>query len=222
MTKLFVAALLIFSSLTSSAQKFSDSLYAKTSFLRFNAIGLADVTDLNISFGAEKKISKRSSFALDLGYIPYSQLFADKSVSGFIVRPAYRFFPAESLFLIEVELHFKQVSHDMEDWLGRDIVNGIASYEQYMDFKLRRTVWGAHLKAGRQYYLSNRFWLELYLGLGVHFRRYTIANNRNQQYQVTTNFTIVNTGQTEKLLALPAGVRLLYRLDKRAATHPKR
>jgi len=91
-----------------------------------------------------------------------------------------------------------------------------------MTFPLRKRVIGAHFKAARQYYVSNRFWLEIYLGIGLNFRKYTIANNPRMTYQVNDLFTPIATNRTEAVPALPAGFRILYRLDKLMVTHPKR
>jgi len=118
--KLIVSIFLVFFWHGSTAQKFSDSLYDKTTFLRFNPLGLADFNDVNLSFGVEKKITKKSSVALDASFVFHSQSFRDISnrSRGFILRPAYRFFPSNSKFLLEIQLHYKQVTHRMTDWVG--------------------------------------------------------------------------------------------------------
>lgn len=221
MIRIFIAVLLCSVPVTLSAQRFPDSLYANTTLLRFNPFALVPLYDLNISFGVEQKISKKSSFALDLGYVPYSEQFSRKRANGFVIRPAYRFFPNGNRFFLEAELHYKQVTQKMADWIGRDVVNNVPAYEEYVEFKLRKKVWGAHLKLGRQYYISNRLWLEFYLGFGVHYRRYSVINYPGSQYQIPNVFNFVMTGQTETLAALPAGLRILYRIDKPNVTHPK-
>lgn len=199
------------------AQKFSDSLFSTTSFIRFNPLGLVDVNDLNVSFGAEKRFSEKSSVALDLGYIFYDEKFRYQGrTHGIILRPAYRFFPGESLFFVEAELHYKLVTHRITDWVGRGVVNDVPAYFQYTRFRLRKEVLGIHVKAGRQYYLSDKIWLELYLGIGVHFRKYRIANHPDWQYELGGDFprraTVMN--RTDVLPAVPGGVRILYRLSR--------
>ncbi|RYF86911.1 MAG: DUF3575 domain-containing protein [Chitinophagaceae bacterium] len=216
--RIFVAVIMLISFMSAlKAQKFPDSLSATTAFARLNPLGLVDISDMNLSVGAEKRFSNRSSVALDVAYIFFSQRFHDRGrTSGVMLRPAYRFFPGKKYFFLETELQYKLVTHRYTDWVGKDVENGVASYEEYMNFRLRKQVLGVHLKAGRQFNLSDKLWLEIYLGVGVHFRKYRIANHRDWRYVVDDNFSIdpVVTGETDVVAALPAGLRFLYRLSK--------
>lgn len=216
MIRLFATITLITACCYCCAQKFPDTLSATTTFIRFNPLGFADVDDMNISFGIEKRVTKKSSFGLDLGYIFFSESVNRKSeyTHGFIFRPAYRFFPGKSLFFVEGEFHYKQVTHKMIDWVGRDAVNNVASYEEFATFRLRKVTVGGNVKAGRQYRLSNRFWMELYLGLGLRIREYSIVNEPRSAYQVSNTFAIVSTHDPHLTLAMPAGLRILYRVSK--------
>lgn len=200
-----------------NAQQFPDSLSATTAFVRFNPLGLADISNMNLSVGAEKRLSKRSSVALDFAYIFYSHRFNDEgNARGIMLRPAYRFFPGNGYFFVESELQYKLATHRMVDWVGKGVVNNVASYEEYMQFRLRKQVLGVHVKAGRQYHLTNKLWMEIYLGVGVHFRKYWVANHPDWRYGIDNDFSIEQpfTGDTQVLFALPAGLRFLYRLSK--------
>ncbi|MBL7700166.1 MAG: DUF3575 domain-containing protein [Chitinophagaceae bacterium] len=200
----------------SYAQKFPDSLSATTSFIRFNPLGLVDLNDMNISLGVEKRITKRSSFAFDAGFIFYSLWMRDQTRrnTGFILRPSYRFFPGKSYLFLEAELHYKQVTHELTDWVGRAAINDVPSYEEFMNFRLKKTAIGSHIKIGRQYNVSDRLWLEIYLGLGVHYRKYKVADDPRMRYIVNDLFFEVNTNDADLLPAVPAGLRLLYRLSR--------
>src|SRR6478672_9113548 len=104
------------------AQQFSDTLDRGTNFIRFNPLNLTDVSEPNISFGAERRITDNISLALDAGYIVYSNRFHDLGrSSGFIVRPAVRYFPNKSRIFFEGELHYKQATHHLHDWIGREV-----------------------------------------------------------------------------------------------------
>lgn len=199
------------------AQKFSDTLYATTAFIRFNPLGLIDVNDLNLSIGVEKRFSAKSSVAFDFAYLIYDVKFRDQGKTrGIMLRPAYRLFTGESFFFIEGELHYKLVTHRIIDWVGRGVVNNVPSYFEYTRFRLRKEVFGVHLKAGRQYNVSEKIWLEVYLGIGIHFRQYRIANHPDWQYDLGGDFPRQGSvmGKTDVLPAIPAGLRVLYRLSK--------
>jgi hypothetical protein len=214
--KIITTALIALAVSTLHAQKFSDTLSRKDAFLRFNPLGLIDANDMNFSIGAEKRIGDKFSVALDVAYIFYSDFFDDEgNTKGFIIRPAARFFPGGGKFFLETELHYKQSTHRLWDWIGRDAVNNVPAYEQLLSVRLRKKVWGAHIKVGRLIPVTNRLWFELYLGIGPHFRTYQIVDHPEMVYQVNHFFNTVFTGDTEKLVALPAGFRLLYRISER-------
>ena len=211
--KSFTAFLLVVFSNFADAQKLPDTLIKGNTFIRFNALGLADISEPNISFGVEKRIGKRISLAFDAAYIVYSERFHSSGrSSGFILRPAMRYYPDNSRIFLEAELHYKQHTHHIRDWIGHDIVEGVPSYEVFEAFRLRKKVVGPHLKMGRLIPVTQRLWLEAYIGLGVHFRKYTVVGNPDLIYRFNQNFNEVTTGETVRLMAFPAGWRVLYRL----------
>jgi len=195
------------------AQKLSDTLTEGNTFLRFNIANIVDVSEPNISFGAERRISDHFSLALDAGYILMSQQFRDNgNSSGFIIRPAVRYFPEKSKIFFEAELHYKQHTHHLADWIGRDVVAGVPAYEEYRDFRLRKQVIGPHLKFGAVMPVKKRLWFEFYVGIGIHWRKYTVVEGRDLAYRFNQQFETISTGNTEKLVAMPIGWRILYRL----------
>jgi hypothetical protein len=195
------------------AQKLSDTLTTGSTLLRFNIINLVDVSEPNISFGAERRISGRLSLALDAGYIVHSQRFHDIGrSSGFIIRPAVRYFPEKSRIFLEAEVHYKQHTHHIHDWIGRDVVAGVPAYQEYKEFRLRKQVIGPHFKFGTLIPVNNRFWFEFYVGVGIHFRKYSVVGEKNVVYTFNQDLQTVTTGDSKTLVAVPVGWRILYRL----------
>jgi hypothetical protein len=195
------------------AQKFPDTLAPGNTFLRFNVVNLADVSEPNISFGAERRISNHISLAMDASYIVMSQRFHDLGrSSGFIIRPGARYFPDKGKIFFEAELHYKQHTHHIHDWIGRDIAGGVAAYEEYKEFRLRKQVIGIHLKFGRLIPITNRLWMEAYIGVGPHFRKFTVVEEKSLVYNFELLYENVTTGETESLVAIPMGCRILYRI----------
>jgi hypothetical protein len=176
-------------------------------------MNLADVSEPNISFGAERRISKHVSLAMDASYIVMSQRFHDLGrSSGFIIRPAVRYFPEKSGIFLEAELHYKQHTHHIHDWVGRNIAGGVPAYEEYKAFRLRKQVIGMHLKFGRLMPVTNRLWLEFYIGVGPHFRKFTVVEQKDLVYNFELIYENLSTGETERLVAIPMGCRILYRI----------
>jgi hypothetical protein len=212
MRTILFAVLVIIFCLETAGQMTSDTLIPGDMFFRFNPTTLIDLSETNISVGFERKMSDHISIALDGGYIFYSDRFHTQGrCSGFIIRPAIRYFPVHSKVFAEVEFHYKQHIHYINDWLGHDAVEGIPAYEEYSKFRMRKQVTGIHVKAGRLIPVTHRLWIELYLGIGIHFRKYTIIDEPHSVYSFNQDFTDVTTGQKERLIAMPAGGRLLYR-----------
>ena len=196
-----------------NAQQLPDTLARCNTFLRFNIINLLDFSEPTLSFGAETRINPRVSLALDAGYILMSQRFREHGTSsGFVLRPAVRYFPENTKIFFECELHYKQHTHHINDWLGRDISGGVPAYQEYRQFRLRKQVMGLHLKFGTLIPITNRMWFELYVGVGPHFRKFTVVEQKDFVYNFELIYENVNTGETERLVAVPMGCKLLFRL----------
>lgn len=215
--KCYFFMLMMAASVSAHARLFGDTIKQNNFAIRFNITGLVDVFDMNLTFGAEKKLTNNLSVAVDAGWIFFSQRFEEtKSTNGLLLRPSVRFYPGKKLFYIEGELHIKHVIYRMEDWIGREAVNGVPAYEQFATFKLRKDVIGPHIKAGRMVaiFQNPRLMLDFYLGVGVHFRRYKIPGQpANSTYRVQSDFNRIVVGETKQQFALPAGVRMVYRFE---------
>jgi hypothetical protein len=199
-------------------------------YLRNVPSGLLDFLDGNINLGSEYRFSGTWSATLDAGGIFYSQYFEkNRRATGFLLRPGVRVYPGKSKdYFVELQLHYKQVMYHIRDWIDRDVVNGVATYEELKTFRYRKRVMGVHIMGGMKKYLgrSHRLFIEVYSGLGVHFKDQYLVNEPNARYDPpftlsTTDNTANNTaGNTsgnaprEKTVvpAVPGGIRLTYRL----------
>ena len=184
--------------------------------LRFNFTGLADPIDNNISLGGEFPFHPNWSLITDLAYIEYSAYFSNiKQTSGYIVKPAIRFYPyaLNHSGFFEAVLFYKKAHYHLRDWLGRDCVNGIPVYEQYKDFSYNKQVTGMNLQMGLQTDLSRNKQLrfEAYLGLGIRIRKQDVAGEENWCYNLQRGFADVNgTSGTTVVSSFPIGMRIIY------------
>lgn len=149
--------------------------FPKKLVARFNITSLADPLDENASLGAEYKFAPKWSAGSDVAYIFSSEYLSDnKRTRGFIVRPFLRFYPnIERRRYVEVQLHYKSASYQLTEWLGKEVVNGVPSYEEYSTFHFIKKALGVHLNAGTSANLSRnkKLRLECYIGLGVRFKK---------------------------------------------------
>jgi hypothetical protein len=188
-------------------------------YLRANLLGLNDLFDGNASFGAEYRLNRSWSVTMDAGYIFYS-LYTGKAkrTSGILLRPAIRKYTSKYRNrFIDLQLHYKSVEYHINDWLGKDVVNGVPTYEELKVFKYRKRVMGAHiLFGGREALTRNRrLFLEAFFGLGLHYKEEWLPNEANSRY-APGNSSIFRNASSEKvnhlLPAVPTGVRFIYRL----------
>lgn len=199
-------------------------------YLRHNPAGLIDLLDVNITIGGEYRFTDTWSATMDAGAIFYSQYFANaKKARGILLRPGVRIYPGKYKdYFVDLQLHYKQVMYHITDWIERDLVNGVASYEELKTFRYRKRVWGVHIMGGMKQYLTKnrRLFIEVYLGLGVHFKNQSPYNEPNSWYEPaytlstddnridnTSGNTQNNTSSARSVVpALPGGIRLTWRI----------
>jgi hypothetical protein len=137
----------------------------------------------------------------------------DFSGKGFILRPSVKIFLAEkNKFYLQPQAFYKQVSHYVEDWLGKEAVNDVPSYEQYQKFRYRRIVWGGNIICGWLNPLDkkNKTFLDLYFGLGLRKKEAKIPGEPRSIYRRNNGILINDVNNV--MPSLPAGLRLLIRL----------
>ena len=194
--------------------RFEQNLYAAA--LRFNFTGLADPIDNNISLGGEFPFQPNWSFITDLAYIEFSSYFSKiQQSSGYIIKPAIRFYPASLNHngFFEAVLFYKKAHYRLRDWLGKDCSNGIPAYEQYQDFSYNKQVTGLNFQMGLQTDLSRNKLLrfEAYLGLGIRIRKQDVVGEQHCCYNQERGFGDINgTSGTSVVSSLPIGMRIIY------------
>lgn len=183
-----------------------------TLYLRFNPLGLMDMFDGNVSFGSEYRFNDTWAATLDAGAILYSTYFLySKMSTGFLFRPGLRLYPNKYKdFFIDLQLHYKNVTYKIKDWLDKDVVANVPAYEEYKVFRFKKQVMGVHMMAGFRNYMdyNKRFYLEGYIGVGLHYKDEGLHNEPNSQYDLGLRIRR-NTGKYV-VPALPAGFRIVY------------
>lgn len=186
-------------------------------YLRANLLGLLDVFDGNVSFGGEYRLDKNWSVTMDAGFIFYS-VYTGKAekTSGIFLRPGVRRYTSKYRDrFIDLQFHYKSVGYHINDWLGKDVVNDVPTYEELKVFKYRKRVVGGHILFGGKEELTrnHQLFLEIFMGLGLHYKEEWIPGESNSRYapRGTSNFRSASSEKVTRLLpAVPMGVRLIY------------
>jgi hypothetical protein len=182
-------------------------------YLRFSPLGVIDPFDGNVTFGGEYRFNDTWAATLDAGAILYSAYFNHtKKATGLLFRPGIRVYPTEYKdFFIDLQFHYKTVTYHIHDWLQKDVVANVATYEEYKVFKFKKKVAGGHAMVGyRDYFTRNgRFYVEVYAGIGIHYKEESLYEEPNSQYDKGSRINNKNNGRYV-LPALPVGFRLVY------------
>lgn len=188
--------------------------------VRFNFTGLADPYDGNISIGAEYAVGSRLSVIADFAYIFYARFPSEiLSASGVLIRPVIRYYMSNSpIIFFEAAPFYKHAGYKMEDWVGKDCINGIPAYKQYQKYIFRRRVLGLNLQAGIQAVLSKdkALRLEFYTGLGIRIKWEDIKDDSRACPLGRQIFGGNNTKEPQVLPGFPQGIRLVYNFKSRA------
>lgn len=193
-------------------------LFHREHHLHFNFLGIADEMDRNLSFGAALAMNKIWSAGIDVAYIFDSKYLTESRLTrGVILRPFLRYyFDEDRSGFLEGNIHFKSVNYKLRDWLGKDIVNGFPSYEEYTSFHFKKRVIGLDMKIGRRFELSRneRLQMEVYVGIGYRYKKQgpddgTYRRNRDLAFSLYE--------PEYSYASVPAGLRLTYQLNKTEA-----
>jgi len=151
------------------AAQSTPSVFNYKTAVSFNPSVLAGL-DYTAMFGAEYRWKEKFAFTLDAGYVFYSDYFRQgvKGTSGFSIRPGIKIYPAtERQYYFQFSIFYKQVDYKIYDWLGKDCVNQIPTYEQLQDFRYRKKTLSFNILRGRNFRINDYIIVELYAGLGV-------------------------------------------------------
>lgn len=182
-------------------------------YLRFNPLGPLDPWDGNITPGAEYRFNDTWAATLDAGAILYSAYFEHiKAATGFLFRPGIRMYPGRHKdFFIDLQFHYKNVTYQIRDWLEKDVVANVASYEEYKLFNYKKQVMGGRIMVGiRNYFTGNtRLYMEAYAGFGIHYKVEGLHNEPGGRFDRGFEINRTKDGRFT-MPALPLGLRVIY------------
>jgi hypothetical protein len=128
-------------------------------------------------------------------------------------KPHYATAPIGRYFAVET--FFKQLTVLDNTAVGRECADGTCAFFERGTFPIYRTVWGAHVKLGRQFVLSipgkNRLLLDFFIGLG--FRSvtpYRFNNSQNEDVIRSTGLAFWNSQQEGLRPSGTLGIKLGY------------
>lgn len=212
MRHLFLLCLLAFSFLVKAQKSRLMPAYQKA--FSFNVLPLIDYA---ILLGMEFKIKPKLLLGGEAGYIFNSDYLrtnngSDTKASGFIIRPALKFFMNDrSRSYLQPQFFYKQVTHRVYDWLGKQMVNDVASYEQLQSFKYRRKIVGVNVILGTVLPIKIRNgFFDFYAGLGIRKKTSEIVDEPTSSYQRIPIIGNSNNADDGVFPSLPAGVRFIY------------
>jgi len=217
----YLLPFLLILSVQSHAQRLPKQRIADHSVVgRFNLTSLINPIEPTASIGAEFRIDQNWAASLDAGYIFYSNVEGEYGPSsGILLRPAGRYyFGKNKRFFLEGELHYKYVSVEYTDWIGRNCVNGVPASQEYMTVHLIREQIGGNAKWGYQGSLPRlkQLWFECYIGLGWKYRYPMQTAEANTCYQFIGGwFFDTNPEESGTYPTLPIGFRILYVFGKK-------
>lgn len=184
--------------------------------ISINPFTLAEI-DYTIMAGFEYRLASKLYMSHEVGYIFASHYVADgesaSNGTGFIIRPSVKWFVSENdRFYLQPQVFYKQVTHHMYDWVGKNPVNGVPSYEQLEQFRYRRNISGFNMVAGFVSPIDRKAkgFIDVYFGLGVRNKK-SLVVEPNMDYE--RNFGIFNPTDDGVFPSMPIGLRIIYALN---------
>ena len=171
--------------------------------------------DITFMVGAEQQLKDKLSVVMDVGYVFQSEYFNGmdvmKGVSGFNLRPGIKFYTKETKrSYLMAQLFYKQVGYKVYDFLGKDCVNGVPTFEQLQDFTYRKRTISMNFIAGKYYHLSDMLLFELYGGIGVKSKNQK-PTEKNSCYCNNDRGIIFSKFQEQITMPnFPVGFKLVY------------
>lgn len=223
---LFVSALLLAGFIRADAQKYNGRQrdpkpsVEYLSAIHFNPFALVQI-DFTILAGVEYRPKPGIGLVTEIGYIFASGYLGNDGngaadpASGFIIRPSARFYVNDrKTFYLQPQIFYKQVTHKQSDWIGKDCVNGIPSYEAFEDYKYRRQVFGGNATAGVLVPLSRKqtSFIDFYFGLGVRYKTGKIVQQPRSCIEEDINGTVF-TSEDGTFPSLPLGIKLVFAIQ---------
>lgn len=160
--------------------------------LRWYPYALINIYDLSLTVGGEYSYAANKSMILDVGYIMASVLgdasWDMNSATGIVLKTTHRWYYGKGKqgSFVDIEAGFKTAKYKgQEEWVGRDVVNGIPAYEELMQVTSRKDVFTFGARMGKRIAFSptGPVNLELWWGLGIRYRHYYLNLPEGSQWE---------------------------------------
>ncbi|MGZ5189452.1 MAG: hypothetical protein ACXWCZ_00455 [Flavisolibacter sp.] len=215
--KLFILPFFLLCLQTTLAQKSKPEDYQKA--IHFSPLALLQI-DYTLMIGGEYRTRPNFAWVMEAGYIFASSYMDDFETnspgSGFIIRPSIRWYVGnKSRFYLQPQLYYKMVTHKKYDWVGRDCVDEVSSYEELVEFKYRRHISGANATIGWIVPLgrSGKRFVDFYLGMGFKYKKSVIVDHPGSCF-TPPNILMTTTDPDNGFFPnLPAGVKLIFSIQ---------
>jgi len=181
----------------------------------FNPFALVAI-DYTALFGLDYKVATKLYTSTEVGYIFASDYISGVSAQdgkGFIIRPSLKWFIADNnRFYLQPQIYYKQVTHKMYGWVGKNPVNGVASYEELQDFRYRREISGFNLVSGFVLPLdkNRRGYLDFYFGIGLKNKKSMVVEPNTVFHRLQGMFQPADDGVFP---SLPVGARIILAIQ---------
>ena len=185
--------------------------------ISLSPLALADL-DHTLLLTGEYRFNNKLALVTDVGYIFASDYISNiKQTWGFNLRPSLRmYYGKRNKGYLQAQAFYKMATYTLNDWVGKDCVNGVPAYEKQMDFDYRKKVAGFNIIAGGLFPLSksHQWLIDLYGGLGFRHKTHQMINEPNSCYNINNGFFSELYNDDITTISVPMGVRLTYVLRK--------
>lgn len=181
--------------------------------ISISPLALADL-DHTLLLTGEYRFNNKLALVTDVGYIFASDYIGDeKKTWGFNFRPSLRmYYGKRNKGYLQAQAFYKMATYTLYDWVGKDCVNGVPSYEKQMEFDYRKKVTGFNIIAGGVLPISksHQWLIDLYGGLGFRYKTHQMVDEKNTCYNLNSGMFLDLYGDELTTLSVPMGLRLTY------------
>ncbi len=214
--KKILLLLLVAATVAASAQKPTKPPVIYKKAISFSPLALADM-DHTILLTGEYRLNNKLGLVLDAGYIFASDYLSETQKTwGFNIRPSVRFYYGKrNKAYLQGQAFYKSATYTLHDWIGKDCVDGVPTYEELKNFDYRKKVAGFNIIAGGVLPLSpsHKWLIDLYGGLGFRHKTHHMVNEPNACYNIGDGFLLDFYQQEITTISVPMGVRITYVLQ---------
>ena len=180
--------------------------------ISFNPLALADF-DHTLMFTGEYRVKENIALLADVGYIFASDYLNQiQKTSGINIRPAVRwYYGKRNKGYLQLQGFYKQANYTLQDWVGKDCVDDVPTYEEFTQFGYRKKVAGLNFIIGGVLPLSpsHKWLLDLYGGLGFRYKTHNLVDVTGC-YETGQGWFSELYNDDITTLSVPVGVRLTY------------